>query len=228
MVEEVLLKVVGDSVFSQRKQSGDRVVSGRLPHLLDVAEEGRGCLAVHLHRGALSRVEILDLVDEQLHRVDHAEILELLVETRDPGGLGPAALLLLDAPSADKNAIVVRWGRVRVLGGRGTPLEAVLDRNAREVSGTPAQGPPHLDADVHREFVEVHVVDLDIMDVVVEVEEIPGAGKLLVLAAIEFCCSLLEFVDERGGVVDNAPEVADDGLGSLEGALLGSVFDLRG
>ena len=136
-------------------------------------------------------------------------------------------MLLLDAPSADEYAVVACWGRVFLLGGRGTPLEAVFDRDTREVCGTPTQGPPHLDADVHRQVLKVQVVDLDVVDVVMKVEKIPGAEELLLLAAVEFGCSLLELVDERCGIVDDVPEVGDDSLGSLEGALLGSVFDLR-
>ena len=135
---------------------------------------------------------------------------------------------MLDAPSADENAVVACWGRVRLINGRGAPLEAVLDGNAREVCGAPAQGPPHLDADVHGQVLKVHVVDVDVVDVVMKIEQIPGAKELLLLAAIEFGCSLLELVDERRRVVDDVPKVGDDGLGPLEGAFLGSVFDLLG
>ena len=104
----------------------------------------------------------------------------------------------------------------------------MFDGDSSEVRRSPTQGPPHLDkeSDVHCQFVEIHVVDVDIVDVIVKVEEIPRARKLLVLAAVELGRSLLELVDERCGVVDYASKVTDDGLGPLEGALLGSAFNL--
>ena len=100
----------------------------------------------------------------------------------------------------------------------------MFDVDARQV---PAQGSPHLDTDALRQLAELHLVDRHVVDVIVQVEKIPRSRYLLLLGTIDDGGSLLKLLVEGWRVVDNVPEVGDDSLGALEGALLGAVMHLR-